>query len=29
MSIILNNVNYTYGAGTAYEMQALKNREKE
>lgn len=25
MSIILNNVNYTYGAGTAYEMQALKN----
>ncbi|MDE6905067.1 MAG: energy-coupling factor transporter ATPase [Lachnospiraceae bacterium] len=25
MSIILNNVSYTYGEGTAYEMQALKN----
>lgn len=25
MSIILNNVGYTYGEGTAYEMQALKN----
>lgn len=25
MSIILNNVSFTYGEGTAYEMQALKN----
>ncbi|MCM1256368.1 MAG: energy-coupling factor transporter ATPase [Roseburia sp.] len=25
MSIILNNVTYTYGGGTAYEIQALKN----
>lgn len=25
MSIILNNLNYTYGAGTAYERKALKN----
>lgn len=25
MSIILDNVNYTYSAGTAYEIRALKN----
>lgn len=25
MSIILDNVNYTYSAGTAYEIKALKN----
>ncbi len=25
MSILLNHVNYTYGAGTAYEKQALKD----
>lgn len=25
MSIILNNLNYTYGAGTAYERKALNN----